>query len=107
MDSIPETLFEALTPLGFSVRVYRARWELIVDFKHPAMNGREADVKLALENPDEVRVSKSDPSVFLFYSVRGLKRWVCAVTKRTEAEGFLITAYPTDAIKEGVKIWPR
>jgi hypothetical protein len=29
------------------------------------------------------------------------------VTRRSSKDGFLITAYPTDAIKEGTKIWPK
>jgi hypothetical protein len=29
------------------------------------------------------------------------------VAKRTDQDGFLITTYPTDAIKEGAEIWPR
>jgi len=35
------------------------------------------------------------------------RRWVCAVARQLDEESFLITTYPTDAIKEGVKIWPR
>ena len=106
MQVPPDLLFEANTPLGFRVRVDKARWELIIAEKHPAMKGRESDVKSALEDPNEVRQSKSDSSVLLFYK-EGLKRWVCAVTKRSNEDGFLITAYPTDAIKEGSKIWPK
>jgi hypothetical protein len=107
MDAIPESLFEVNTPVGFSVRVDRARWELIVNEKHPAMRGRERDVKRALENPDEIRQSKSDIAVFLFYKTENAKRWVCAVAKQSDGDGFLITAYPTDAIKEGTRIWPK
>ena len=107
MNATPEQLFQADTPLGFRVRVDRTRWELIVNEKHPAMKGREFDVKSALESPDEVRQSKSDSSVLLFYKTESLKRWVCAVTRRSDQEGFLITAYPTDAIKEGTRIWPK
>jgi len=102
-----DLLFEVLTPLGFRVRVTRARWELIVTVKHPAMAGREADVKAALAHPEEVRQSRSDPDVYLFYQAERIGRWVCAVSKRLDEEGFLITAYPTDAVKEGVQIWPR
>ena len=58
-----ELLFEVLTPLGFRVRVSRAYWELIVTIKHPVMAGREKDVKDALQNPSEIRQSKSDPDV--------------------------------------------
>jgi hypothetical protein len=71
------------------------------------MNGRDKDVKAALENPDEVRQSKTDDAVFLFYKEEGPKRWICAVTKRSEDDGFLITAYPTEAIKEGVRVWSK
>jgi hypothetical protein len=78
-----------------------------VNEKHPAMKGRELDAKTALEIPDEVRQSKSDSSVLLFYKAEAAKRWVCAVAKRSDEDGFLITAYPTDAIKEGTKIWPK
>lgn len=109
-DDQPTTddlLFEVLTPLGFRVRVTRSYWELIITVKHPAMAGHENDVKDALENPSEIRQSRSDLAVYLFYKPERIRRWVCAVAKRLDGEGFLITAYPTDAIKEGEQIWPK
>ena len=39
-----DLLFEVRTPLGFSVRVTAARWNLIVTAKHPVMTAREAFV---------------------------------------------------------------
>jgi hypothetical protein len=103
----PELLFEALTPLGFSVRVTRARWRLITTMKHPVMVGQEDAVRRTLENPEEVRRSRSDPEVLLFYQGVGTNRWVCAVARHATEHGFLITAYPTDAIKEGTQVWPK
>ena len=103
----PDVLFDARTPLGFSVRVTRARWELITMTKHPVMAGRESSVKAALETPDEVRQSRIAPEVLLFYKAEAARRWVCAVAKQADHEAFLVTAYPTDAIKEGVRIWPK
>lgn len=100
-------MFEALTPLGFRVRVTKTYWQVITEIKHPIMQGREDGVKEALRNPSEVRVSKKDPRVYLFYRPEGLERWVCAVVKRLNGEGFLITTYPTDAVKEGRRVWPR
>ncbi len=100
-----EVLFEALTPLGFWVHVTRGYWNVIVSIKHPVMAGREQDVKEALENPNEIRKSKSDQDVYLFYKPERIGRSVCAVAKQTNGDGFLITAYPTDAIKEGERIW--
>ncbi len=82
-------------------------WKLIVTTKHPVMTGREGDVKRALEQPDEIRQSKFDEWVYLFYKAEREKRWICAVSKQTGEEGFLITTYPTDAIKEGVQIWHK
>lgn len=102
-----DLLFEVLTPLGFRVRVTHAYWELIITVKHPVMAGREVDVQETLRNPDEIRLSKSDPNVYLFYKPERMGRWVCAVAKRLEGGGFLVTTYPTDAIKEGARIWPK
>jgi len=102
-----DLLFEVLTLLGFRVRVTRTYWELIITVKHPVMAGREDDVQETLRNPSEIRVSKSDPNVYLFYKPERIGRWVCAVTKRLDGDGFLITTYPTDAIKEGKQIWHK
>jgi hypothetical protein len=102
-----DVLFQVLTPLNFSVQVTRSYWEYIVTVKHPAMTGREEDVKDTLQKPDEIRLSRSDSNVYLFYKSEKIERWVCAIAKRLNGEGFLITTYPTDAIKEGIKIWPK
>ena len=68
---------------------------------------RATEVQDVLHTPDEVRQSRSDPAVFLFYRAELSGRRVCAVTKRLNDEGFLITTYPTDAIKEGERVWSR
>lgn len=102
-----ELLFEVMTPLDFTVGVTATYWDLIVTIKHPVMAGLERDVKETLENPEQIRVSRSDPKVFLFYRIQRAGRWICAVAKRLDGEGFLVTAYPTDAIKEGEYIWPK
>jgi hypothetical protein len=106
-EDVKNILFEVLTPLGFRVRVTCAYWELIIAIKHPVMSGREEDVRKTLEQPEEIRLSRSDNTVYLFYRAERAGRWVCAVSKRLNEEGFLITAYPTDAVKEGVRIWPK
>lgn len=100
-------LFDVPTPLGFSVRVTRRYWTLIFTVKHPVMHGREADVQETLRSPDQVRRSRSDPNVFLFYRSERSGRWICAVAKRLNGEGFLITTYPTETIKEGEQIWSK
>ena len=102
-----QILFEVATPIGFSVSTTVDYWELIATIKHPIMRDRLDDVCKTLANPDEIRLSKSDTQVYLFYREDGIKRWVCAVTKRLDKTGFLITAYRTSAIKEGETVWQK
>jgi hypothetical protein len=71
------------------------------------MVGRELNIESVLATPDEVRRSRKDQAVYLFYKLERDGRWLCAVVKRLNGDGFLITAYPTDAIKEGEPIWPK
>ena len=98
--------FEVSTPLGFAVHCTRVYWQFIVSEKHPVLAGRDAEVRATLSDPDEIRRSRRDPHVFLFY--RGKEpRWLCAVVRRGDGAGFLITAYPTDAVKAGERIWTR
>ena len=98
-------LFEAATPLGFTVSVNARYWDMIVTIKHPAMKGRAQDVEETLRRPDEIRRSRSDANVYLFYRAERPGRWICAVAKRLDGGAFLVTTYPTDALKEGERIW--
>ena len=101
-----DLLFEVLTPLGFSVRCTRAYWKFIVAEKHPSLAGRETEIGQVLSDPDEIRRSRKDTAVMLFY--RGNSpRWLCAVLRQEDGAGFLITAYPTDTVKAGETIWTR
>jgi hypothetical protein len=98
--------FEIVTPLGLSVRTTDTYWQKLVT-KHPDIAELEELVQQALRSPDVVRQSSRDDAVLLFYGLRQPKRWVVAVARRLNGEGYLITAYQTDAIKEGVVLWPR
>ena len=102
-----DIVFNVSSPIGFDVRTSRNHWEIITTVKHPSMKGLEEEVKNTLTNPDEIRQSRRDPEVFLFYRLQRPQRWICAVVKRLNKEGFLITTYPTDTIKEGNRIWKK
>jgi len=54
--------------------------------------------------------SLSDPQARLYYrfyfgTLVGNK-YVCVVVKVTDTDAFVLTAYLTDRIKRGVRIWP-
>jgi hypothetical protein len=69
------------------------------------MSNKEHFVKEILAEPDEVRRSLIDKSVFLYY--KKFDRLYCVVAKHLNDEGFIITAYPTDKIKEGEIVWTK
>ena len=60
-----DLLVEVLIPLGLRVRVTRPYWELIITVERPVIAGRENDAKDTLENPSEIRQSRSDAAVYL------------------------------------------
>ena len=66
-----DAFFDVDTPLGFRVRTTVAYWILITTVKHPIMRNREVDVQVTFSHPHEVRLSKSDPQVYLFYRSDG------------------------------------
>lgn len=101
-----EVLFEVETPLGVSVRTTREYWRYIVEAKHPVMEGKSTLVQRALGSPREIRRSTSDPSVHLHYRSEPSTPYdVCVVVKHLNGQGFIVTAYRTDRVKEGERIW--
>lgn len=91
--------------MGFSVRTTPDYWQKITE-KHPDMADKLDSIRQALAAPIEVRQSNRDANILLFYGSKEV-HWPVAVVRRLNGDGFLITAYRTDAIKEGAKIWPR
>jgi len=101
-----QILFEALSKLGIKVRVTHRHWQLIVEQKHPAIKGREKEIVETISDPLEIRRSRKDPAVYLYYrKVR--KYFYCVVVRHLNGDGFIITAYLTKNIKEGARIWKK
>ena len=98
-------LFEVPTPLGFRVRTSPDYWQKIVT-KHPDLAGCLEAVKAALSAPDEIRRRSRDERILLFYRASE-HRWVVAVARHSNGDGYLVTADQTDAIKEGETLWHK
>ncbi|KAF0143980.1 MAG: hypothetical protein FD156_2254 [Nitrospirae bacterium] len=101
-----EILFEVKTAAGKIIRTTKTHWELISKLKHPEMEGKETEVKSCLSNPLEIRKSSEDTEVYLYYSPY-MQYYICVVAKHLNGDGFIITAYITDKIKEGETVWKR
>jgi hypothetical protein len=71
----------------------------------------EREIARVLQEPAEVRLSRSDSTVQLFYEYYAKTRvggkWLCAVVKYAAVDGFVVTAYLTDQLKPGECIWPK
>jgi len=98
-----EIYFEITTPLRIKIRTTKQYWDYLINIKHQVMKGKEKIVKEVLFNPDEIRKSRTDEDMFLYY--KKIDKLYCVVTKHEGGEGFLTTAYPTDKVKEGEVIW--
>ena len=78
--------------------------------KHSEMANMKLAIQDTLVNPDVVRKSRTDNSVYLYYkyfegTVVGNK-WLCTLVKYLENDAFVITAYLTDKLKQGEQVWP-
>lgn len=93
---------------GRDVRLTDERLAHILD--RAEMADMEDAIIQTLRAPSEVRTSRSDANVRLFYefysqTVVGDK-WLCVVVKYLAHDAFVITAYLTDKLKPGEIVWP-
>lgn len=91
---------------GKHITVTEECWQKIITIKHPSVAGRDAQVQETLTDLDEVRESKSDPQIKLYYR-NYANLHLCIVIKHLNGHGFIITTYFTDRIKEGAVIWTK
>ncbi len=96
--------FFVIYVLGKRVSVTADYWQKIITIKHPSMAGKDVEVQQTLMDADEVRESRSDPLVRLYYRRYGSLH-LCVVVKHLNGSGFIVTTYFTDRIKEGVALW--
>ena len=102
-----EDYFKVKTPLGVTVRTTKEYWQQIITIKHPSIAKYEKQVQLALRDPDEIRRSRKDLQVHLYYLNIG-KLFLCVVADHvSKTNGYIITAYLTDRIKEGEQIYVK
>ncbi|MEK6762177.1 MAG: DUF4258 domain-containing protein [Nitrospirota bacterium] len=94
---------------GRSVRLTDERLDHIL--QHQELAGMEEEINRVLQTPTEVRVSRSDESVELFYEYYAKTRvggkWLCVVVKYPPDDAFVVTAYLTDQLKPGESLWPK
>lgn len=99
-----DVYFEVKTPLGVKIRTTKDYWKKITSIKHPVIVKYEKQVKESLGRPTEIRRSKQDSSVHLYYKNLG-NIYVCTVCDHLDKKsGYIITAYLTKRIREGERV---
>jgi 3'-phosphoadenosine 5'-phosphosulfate sulfotransferase len=92
---------------GRSVRMTDERIAHIL--QHLELVGMEEEISRVLAAPAEVRISRLDETVQLFYEYYARTRvggkWLCVVVKYPPDDAFVVTAYLTDKLKAGETIW--
>ena len=95
----------------FGLEVLLTAERVVHILQHLEMAGMEGEIEHVLQNPAEVRVSRSDETVQLFYEfysqTRVGEKWLCVVVKYQPEDAFVVTAYLTDQRKLGDTIWPK
>ena len=95
---------------GRNVRLTDERLQHITD-QHPSVLELPDAIEETLENPDAVRLSSRNRSTRLYYrwytETKYNDKYVCVVVVVSEDDAWIITAYLTDAIKQGELIWER
>ena len=89
------------------IRLTEERLQHILD--HPEMVDMRFQLEIVLQTPEVVRQSRSDSQVYLYYrfyeqTIVGAK-WLCVVIKDKSDDAFIITAYLTDKLKQGLELW--
>jgi hypothetical protein len=88
---IEDPLFSVTTPLGVNVRTTPSHWKVIVTIKHPKMADKQEQVKQILQNPLEIRRSKTDRNVYLYYG-EDTPYLICVVARQLNGEGFIVNS---------------
>jgi hypothetical protein len=78
--------------------------------ERPEMAPLAGAIAHTLARPERVIQSRSDPHARLYYRYhRGTlvgDKYACVVVKVGLDDAFVVTAYLTDQIKRGIRLWP-
>jgi hypothetical protein len=94
---------------GSSIRLSEERLAHILE--HPEMEGLSEAIGLTIRRPELIVRSSSDAQARLYYRYHRETlvgdKYLCVVVKLAREDAFVVTAYLTDRIKRGSRLWPR
>jgi len=63
--------------LDIQIRVSKTYWKIISEIKHPSIAKYSKEIQETLQHPDEIRRSRRDSHVFLYYKRLGEALYLC------------------------------
>lgn len=103
-----DLLFEVKDVFGRKIRTTNDYWLKIRTLKHRELKYGIGKVKKTLTNPDEVRQSITDTTIFLFAKKIEKYDILIVAVKVLNGEGFVVTCYQTKEYKKkGELLWPK
>lgn len=103
-----DLLFEVEDIFGRRIRTTRDYWQKIKTLKHRELRYGIGEVKETLKNPDEVRKSITDATIFLYAKEVEKYDILIVAVKILNGDGFLVTAYQASEYKKkGELLWPK
>lgn len=108
LAKIPAEMKAITDCFGREVRLTNERLTHILG--RAEMRDMREEIIHTLQTPEEVRISRTDTNVRLFYEFYSRTavgdKWLCVVVKYLTDDAFVITAYLTDRLKAGERVWP-
>lgn len=101
-------MFRYKSKLGREIELTTERKNYIL-IRHPELKKHFGKIRKVLASPDEIRISKRDRQVLLFYKyfARILGGKYIVVVAKFNLRNFIITAHVTDKVKIGEKYEAR
>ncbi|MCZ7357296.1 MAG: PBECR2 nuclease fold domain-containing protein [Candidatus Methanoperedens sp.] len=109
IKEVGDFLVDVIDVFEKSIRLTEKRLEHIL--KRPEMSRQLERIKETLANPDLIKESNQDSSVWLFYRFYNItpvtEKYLLVAVRLLDGNGFIITAFYTDRIKKGTTIWEK
>lgn len=93
-------IIEIIDRFGNKISLTRERWNHILKHEIPGLRA----LKQCLRDPEEVRKSRKDPDIRLYYK-KLQEKHLCVVLH--SKQDFIITAYKTYSKKPGDIVWKK
>jgi len=102
-------VLKVLSRLGKILRLDEDKWNHVLE--HPEMENQIDRLRETVVDPDEVRKSVYDPSVWLFYRFYAdtpvTEKYLLVIAKISNKEGFIVTSFFTNRVKTGGLVWKK